>query len=550
MKNNGKIQDLNFALSGYIMAADENKEIEDLDSPFITEEYKRISKESIHWRNTFYRYKQLYNMTTNVFVIPGSLNIVSGDRSDCIYDFTGRILNFMEWVSSRVEDYFNEQYISIYCKNHRISLASFDEVIEEITYSYHQKNDYHVNWFTFPNKYNIALKEVIDCLCEKRKLNLYHTDHRSKLSEVDKILEKQMFMYMPYLWEDLNSGDERTEHSERLHSLVETAVKEKEKTIKKQQKMELKHKQVELENGQSIQYCTFGSKKNIPLYIINAYGVDTEAWIPFLSLLSNDYYVAIGEIRGVGHDKTIKNNEPNFGIYDHVDDIHQIIQKEKIDQFHFLAWCSGAKQSLIYSQKYPEKVLSTMIIAGEFSPYTGSKKDHTKFSESIKEVYNLINMDERMLEYYMKVIQGGIFTTTVNYEKLVSNVESSDTGDLASFISRIVPDKDKDTILGTYSTRERMLKFLRMCMEYYEHDMENIISSLSLPILYLSSERDVVANSNQAIWACSKTKHGFHINLIEASHWTILERYEDLLYHINAHIQNVYSGKCNEYYQK
>jgi len=264
--------------------------------------------------------------------------------------------------------------------------------------------------------------------------------------------------------------------------------------------------------------------------------------------LAEKYYFVIGEVRGVKQKQTVNSSADVFGVYDHVDDIEKIITNEELDQFHLISWCSGVKQAFIITQKNSEKILSNIILAGEFAPYENSEKERSKFSESVKEVYKLINEDQRVLEYYMKIIFQGIFTTTIDYERLMNKVKHSEVNNATDFVFQIVPDSEKEIILDTYSSSDKMIRFLAMCVEYYKHDVEEMIRAAETPTLIISAEKDAVANYKQAEWADRSLKYSNYIILPEATHWIIRERIDDLCNLINMHNKSCHLGLVKKYY--
>ena len=549
-KVGSNIKDINFIVSGIECYKEQKAHNEAIDYSLINNELERINKNTLNYLNKIDELFSNNFLQTNIFMISGSFKLSSEQSINSMYAFLRIIMQFEYWLKSRVNDFFQNEDMHVYCKENKINYADASDIADEI-YSYYSYEAKGLNKYYLGDNYYCSIGRLLGMAKRIIKLDINTGKSKRFITDVDTILDKQLLYAMPYLLDahavkvNENVDDEVIE---KLGKKLKESIATINKQINQVDMVSFTKKTINLESGDTITYYTAG--KGQPIYIINAYGVDVSAWKPFVSMLAERYYFVIGEVRGVKQQKAIDNSTRKFGVYDHIGDIEEIIKNEKLNKFHLISWCSGVKQAFIFTQNNIDKVLSNIVLTGEYAPYENSQKEHSKFSENVKDIYKIINEDKRVLEYYMKIIINGLFTTSTDYEKLMNKVKLSEIGNVIDFIFQIVPENDKNLILDAYSSSEKMISFLEMCVEYYTHDIEEIIKKIKIPTIIISSEKDIVANYKQATWADGSLKYSNHIILPEATHWLIRERIDDLSNIIDAHNKNCRLNLAKKYYQE
>lgn len=547
-KEESSINDINFIVSGTECYQELKTNHEAIDYSLIKNELERVNKHTVNYLNKINELFTNKLQKTNIFMLSGSFKLSSAQSIDSMHDFLRIILQFEFWLKSRVSDFFQNENVHVYSNEYKFNYASASDISEEIN-SYYLFEAKGLNKYYLGDKYYCSIGRLLEMAKAITKLDVLMEKSKPLLTDVDTVLDKQLLYAMPYLLEE--HAVKIKEHLDdkvigKLKKKVKASIALINKQIQQVNMVAFDQKKIDLENGETITYYTAG--KGQPIYIINAYGVDVDAWKPFVSMLAKQYYFVIGEVRGVKQQKIVHKNPEKFGVYGHVEDIEKIINQEKLNKFHIISWCSGVKQAFIYSKNNSERVLSNIVLTGEYAPYENSQKEHSKFSENVKDVYKIINEDKRVLEYYMKIIMNGLFTTTTDYQKLMNKVKLSEIGNVIDYIFQIVPDHDKNLILDSYSSSEKMTNFLEMCVEYYTHDIEEMIKNLDIPAMIVSSEKDIVANYKQASWADGSLRYSNHIILPEATHWVIRERIDDLCNVIDAHNKNCRLNRVKKYY--
>lgn len=276
--------------------------------------------------------------------------------------------------------------------------------------------------------------------------------------------------------------------------------------------------------GKTIEYQTIGHGDTI--LIVNAYGVDAQAWERLVQRLAQHYRVIYWKTRGLFDRDRQDARQPVYGIQSQIQDILTVANKENLSSFHLVSWCSGAKVSLLFQEKYPQKVKSLIFIAGEFAPFVGSRPFHSKFREDLQLIAALIEEDKKMLDFYMKIIHQGMFNRPV--ESWTDNCE---------VIFEIMPVEHRQVLLSPFETKETMVNFLKMCIDYYQYDVTEELRRVEIPTLFLAAEYDRVAPCMQSKWAHENVRGSTYICLPSATHLLILEQTEDVFKLLHQHIQ-------------
>ncbi|MCX8129435.1 MAG: alpha/beta hydrolase [Clostridia bacterium] len=507
-------------------------------SSIVEEKLGRLHQNMAENLNIINEIHSKLHITTNIFSIPVSCNItVQEDNS--ILEFKRRYYDFKEWVTSRVPDFFTGNVLQLDCTDLYVNNITFPELIEQLIKCHKSCSPKQWNSFSLAEEHYFDMEQAVRCLQECLDINLEPVRDASGMDGVDKVFDNLLLYHMPYLIGKQRSNKPDGNRKLSLAAEVDDSLlRASQNESKNGADIVLTKKVVTSGDGQELAYYTAGA--GIPIYIVNAYGVAVDVWKPLISLLAEHYYIIIGEIRGINNnERPINTQNEHYGLYDHVDDIEKVIEAEKIDALHMISWCSGAKQAILYAARDKVKILSQIIIAGEFAPYNDSEKDHSKFRKSVQEIFQIIKNDERMFEFYLKIINKSIFKNTLDFQGLTNKAQTAEVRDIVELLFEIIPQKDRSIILDAFTSKEKMRNFLTMCVEYYQHDVESVITSLNMPALLVSSDKDNVANPKQSEWAHSKFRNSVYVPFPEATHSIVKERYIDLYNLIKQHLETI-----------
>ena len=202
------------------------------------------------------------------------------------------------------------------------------------------------------------------------------------------------------------------------------------------------------------------------------------------------------------------------------------MENERLQHFHLLAWCSGAKSATIYSVRNPEKVKSLMFLCGDFAPYEGMKKISSKFQDNLSLVEEILNGKGNLLKVYMNLIFDGMFRNPP--EELSVEEESQ--------FYEILPVEYRDYLLALFQSEKQTANFLRICIEYYKHDIAEYLKQIRQDVLFITAEHDKVAPMEYSYWAYQQIEHAQIYCLPSAVHVIMLERSREIMNYIKHHI--------------
>lgn len=509
-------------------------------SKIVNEELLRIKANSDNLFEVIDKLVQESRVRVRNYIVPLSIyDTMKKLRQD--FELCWRIVEFGNWIQSRILDYFNTRELHVFSGRRSLLLTETELIVKDIVENFSDTDDKLYLEKKFVNYNAVDFNSVLFTLKCIDKIKVRLVDSYEELTEVDMLLDNILNFHMPYLSEFTskdkifrNGSNTKRQFDDLAEQVMYTQQKQVDSSI-------LKRKVCKPRNNDSIYYYVAGKKHNECIYIVTAYGVEVEVWLPLVFFLQERYYVIIGELRGVKGERTLANNAKNFGVYDHVDDINEILLHEGISKLHIVSWCSGAKQAIFFCHKYKTKIKSNIILCGEYAPYYGSKSAHSKFRQSVQEIYDIVKDNDRVFEFYMKIINQSIFSTSIYYDELLGKCDALKENNVLSLLYKIIPEKDRQTILGAFSSKEKMRSFLSMCVEYYKHDVENVIRDLKVQTLIFGSERDQIASPKQSEWADSKFSSSHLFILPEATHNIVNERSLDLFLYIDEHVNSLSS---------
>ncbi len=480
------------------------------------------------------------NVKVKIYRTPILYKDFLSNRYKVVDEFLFRLFEFKNWVGHRIPNYFRDNSLLVYMnENNSLNLLPTDIIIDNIYENYLLECENKIEVFYITNPKEIKLKTIINKINNaSHNINIKITYDKDKLNDIDILFDKIINYHLPYLKYNLSTDL----YGSKLNKFKSINLYNKNMVLalknrinyyerKKVHDIALKgqiKKTINLKDGKKLDYYSAGKGETI--IIVSAYGVEVQAWDDIISELSKNYHVIVWMIRGV-HNNELPENDSNavFGIKYQIEDIQRIIENEKIDKFHFISWCSGVKSALMYTIKHSSKVKSHIILAGEFVPYEGSDNDQSKFRGNISFILDMIKHNKKMLDFYARMIYEGTFRQPVDEF-------SKDNG---TYIYEIVPERYRDILLNPFTTREKIINFLNMCMEYYEHDITEIIQKIHIPVLLLCAEYDLVAPYEQTYWADNLFNKSNLICFPSATHLMFVERQRDIIDAIRKHMKYI-----------
>lgn len=492
---------------------------------------------------------QSLDIPSRIYRIPLLTQDVKNGLVDPCERFTYWLLYFVSWIELRIPEYFRTHRLSVVTdKKLSLNILDKDKIVNNILLCYDKHNskdnkeqmaEYCIlNYQDTPvDDFIQSIVKSVSNVSGKNFDFIRVTDDSKELNFIDLMFYKLIRFYLPFFANHTSFDDHKYGKGAQINYVM-AADQEKhyrliaEHLLAEKKRFDVigvsrRRKSVTINESQKLVYYTSGSGE--PILIINAFGAYVEAWDRLIFELSKKYYIIIWEIRGVIEGTKELFEKEEFGVSSQVRDIERIVAYENLDCFHMLAWCSGMKSAAIYTSKHPDKVKSLIFLAGDYAPYRGIENNYSKFRDNISLIEEIINEKPHMLKIYMQLIFGGLFRTP--------SVDLSD--DIETIFFEILPTIYRDKLLTLFQSQDQTVNFLRICMEYYNHDVSDVLSSLTQPVTIISAEYDQVASSDQSLWAHGIIRHSTYYCIPCATHLLMLERTGDVMRCIEEHMERL-----------
>ncbi|SET14032.1 alpha/beta fold hydrolase [[Clostridium] polysaccharolyticum] len=511
------------------------------DRKYLLGELKNIKVSELNIITSMYRdrEKELSCLLENIMVpvnfyyVPCLTYDVADGEMDLIKRCAYWLAYFIRWVELRIPDYFLKHKLNLqYYKNKVLTLANEMELVNWIMECYNRKGKNNKYWFQSGVK--VLAEFFLSKVCEGvqndsiEKIQIEWVDSFKKQNLIDNLFQRIMESYLSFLVEE-QRNEEHCSTTELASDAgwtlfactKDSAVKcllEKRRTVHKNVKV------ITIDEEQKLTYYTVGN--GIPIVIVNALGAFVEAWDNLIYELAKNYYVVIWDIRGVDTGNQELFAKGLFGVESQVKDIERVVANEKLQDFHLLAWCSGAKSSVIYSVRNPDKVKSLMFLCGDFAPYDGMKKISSKFQDNLPLVKELLDGKSNLLKIYMNLIFDGIFRNPPEEIPIEEDFQ----------FFEVLPVEYRDYLLALFQSEQQTANFLRICIEYYEHDITEYLQQIEHNVLLITAEHDKVAPMEQSYWAYQQIEHAQIYCLPAAVHVIMMERSREIMNYVKYHI--------------
>lgn len=288
-------------------------------------------------------------------------------------------------------------------------------------------------------------------------------------------------------------------------------------------------------DGFSINYLQAGDREKPPLILVNAYGMSHMIWEYVIAYFCSDYRVIIWETRGCHEDDT----DLVLDGMAQAADLASIMNHEQLNRADFICWCSGLKILLEYYRLEPARFRTISIINGYFEPLDSGPGLQTPFDKYIASLgkFVLENSEAFLKQKNIPVILSKIFSFDFQAKVLnPSNREEPDQ-ETALKIMEMPSAEIKPFLIEPFLNQKKFLNYARLILDLHQHDISGILPDIDIPVLVISSERDIITYPASARKALEKLKYSTYIFLKGASHWVLWERSREINPLILKHIQ-------------
>jgi pimeloyl-ACP methyl ester carboxylesterase len=296
-------------------------------------------------------------------------------------------------------------------------------------------------------------------------------------------------------------------------------------------------------DGFNINYWMAGDREKSPLVLVNAYGMSHMIWKYVIAYFSRDYRVIIWETRGCHEDDTDLVLD---GIAQAADLAH-IMNHEQLNRADFICWCSGLKILLEYYRLEPARFKTISIINGYFEPLDGSPGPRTPYDNYISSLgkFVLENSDAFLKQKNIPVILSKIFSFDIQKKVLNRSSREESDREIALKILEMPSAEIKPFLIEPFLNQKKFLNYARLILDLHQHNISGILPAVQVPVLVISSERDIITYPASARKARQKLPHSTYIFLKGVNHWVLWDQSGEvnpiILEHLQKNEKNVKS---------
>lgn len=469
----------------------------------------------------------------------------SGSFDSCsttgYYGFIDAVSRVETWVKDRIPQYFEHNPLRIYTPSDTtLNLVQVDLAVEEAVAIAERGQD--GTFFHLTNPHNVSTQQVITAVGALFPgIDIQACSELSALNSVDAIFRSQLLFYSPYLMSDkqfvrardAEGYDERyllthadlvrfgQKHLERTRQNQTTAAVKSRKALSM-----LTSCEITCRHGGKLRYYKIGSGPLVVL--VNAYGVSLDSWRWVIEKLADQYTVVTWECRGLYNVDGLEDDF-TFGVEEHGRDLLEIVQAENASSVDIVSWCSGAKPATWLASKRKDLVRSICFIAPNLSPFCHDLTTHTPWDSEISGISKTLIENPSIAEPYLAFIKS--YLTNSSY---MSDYTKDTSPDRITSVLGMFNKEHADLVLQPFVNVQTLRNYARTVKEFYEYDIIGLMEGLRIPLMFLVSENDSIANPKQAEIMCGKLSNSKYLSFPATSHFLVLENGREIATNLEA----------------
>jgi pimeloyl-ACP methyl ester carboxylesterase len=256
------------------------------------------------------------------------------------------------------------------------------------------------------------------------------------------------------------------------------------------------------------------------LLVISSTGIPLNIWLRLLSDRDSGQRILIVQSRA---GPLVEGGTPrNSSLYQDVEDIKEVLEKEQVFEIDILAWCNGARVALELASSATALVRSLTLLSPTFHGAVDARQYPSPFEDNLAGVYRILNQDPRRGQYLLRCL-----------------MQITPMGDLPA--CRNDPEKRATTVLNLpphefaqelylpLSTVENFHHYIERVSSDESYDVAPAISRINCPILLLTgthdaaistrAARDVLAQHGRDVLSVTVLGAGHHIHLLQYAYF-------------------------------
>ena len=238
--------------------------------------------------------------------------------------------------------------------------------------------------------------------------------------------------------------------------------------------------------------------------LLNAYGVNLEAWRHVVERLQESCNIFIWETRGLETvglhgDKRdgdeVDGEEIIFGVEEQAVDILEVMEEESIRCAHIIAWCSGTKPAMVFQSQDPNRILSITCIAPNLTPFTylndGNEENwNSDWDTNVLAAANLLQDAPGAADFFIDAIRASIAS------RIAGDTQATE-GRFG--LLKMIGNENVHLVQKPFTKVESLINYFKMMKEYLCYDMTSVFENDRCPTQFIITPEDTISRADQAI---------------------------------------------------
>jgi thioester reductase-like protein/pimeloyl-ACP methyl ester carboxylesterase len=438
----------------------------------------------------------------------------------------GRLQNEIE---SKIPNYLSKHPITLLTKNanSRLNLICVDDVINQLDVISRSEDSKNMV-FHITNEDQIKFNTLIETLSATLNIKILLSDDPKKLSPLDHLVRKQIgdfeeYFSTEYLFDQTNTkmfaGSNYTKRdiSKIIQKFSDTYYKhfnenDTRSSIHTSVISQMEKCYVETPNGNLNYYKGGNGKTN--LIIINAYGQSLHFWNDVIRRLGHMYSIYVWEIRGTS--VTDGGMSSFYTTPDHILDARAIIDKEKLESFHTIGWCTGPKLSIELATIYKEQLKSLIFLTPAFKGVSQFKGD-TQYEKNMQPLCSLVDRRPEAASSLMQSMSAYFADKSEDLDDF--DVTEMDAHEGIKNVLGLVDRNLRPLLMAPFVSEKSIVNYSRQLLQFWSHDISQYINKIEQPILLLTGSHDHIASPDLAVAVTKQFKTSIGYEISGGSHY-------------------------------
>jgi pimeloyl-ACP methyl ester carboxylesterase len=417
--------------------------------------------------------------------------------------FLYQIESFFEWVHSRVPKYY-----SIFPLRVLANSNTYFDLQELNTSSKFENNEAknkvnHIQNNLFDSLKSILISSIIKAYAQiYPELKIIFVNSSNDLFPLDQMFEKKINYFSKFFLEaDKLCANKRNEiiscnniYSNNLYLYIKkyhfNFIKNYNISRKNINNKFLNIEKVETNTQFRTKLSYYKIGKGMPIILLTPLGLSHIVWKKLIYYLADSYRVITWDLQGLYNQINNNNSIKTYTINEHCNDLNVILNNERIDKFHLVAWSDSTHIALSYYRMFPEKIRSLILMSGL---YTNFIKHHTSYIKQMDQMAKSINSNEKLASIFLKIIKG-YRNNRINLKTYKEN----------SNILENLPDIGDGDFILFHSNEMTLINYFRMLDSIDMEKINNIAMSIDVKTLIIYGDHDQLVNPSQSEWLAKR----------------------------------------------